>query len=647
MASQTPQYQHFVPRFLLRNFSHPCEPEGGTKKRKFEKGMFPKDPVVRHVDLTLDPSIICEKPVSRILGQNNMYDNPNKPTALQREVETLLSKLEAQASQVFHKISKAFDDKKSGLWISRAEHDVMRKFLFLLMYRNSAFYKVFNHETPEGYNEADKDTLRYYMRKNNIASPLDVWLHSIKTIINLQMDTERKWVRPLMDQIYIDHALWFWMHAELFYIAIVTPAMADEEFILTDHSYGIFEGANRDGVDFETGQFRRLQYTELNKLAPISPRLMIVLRSYLFPALPEGHRGPGQTQDCSLLEDLPVEKAKDVSTRVVNGRVEEYSSEPWELLQGEKFLFRFFHVKTKHVHIINSLLLDNCARCTSVIFESQEAFARSLEWYLSAPSSYPGKTVAGPDIVLKEQMLKKLEAISHLLGSKKDAVWERGPEHVVGDLDKLRLRHIEDKRGLAQLMERDPRALHEEISQQSTKLGNLLNAAFYEIYGCLGGTWQSLREDMFQVEKMLELRVKIDQWAVGVNDSIKQRNRRMLEEAYLRLSPQRVWLYIKSHRLMILDYERAKDSTEQLPFDGPEDTIARVHWLVKPGYLNRLLWRTHVHYLDRKRGSHHDPWLFPDGTDKDKKDEWLKRMSSHSRGAAVPFLLLLFQIIPT
>jgi hypothetical protein len=69
------QYQHFVPQFLLRNFSHPYKPQNTDakkskrSKRKYAKGMFPGDLVVRNLDLSADPPGICEMPVKRILGK--------------------------------------------------------------------------------------------------------------------------------------------------------------------------------------------------------------------------------------------------------------------------------------------------------------------------------------------------------------------------------------------------------------------------------------------------------------------------------------------------------------------------------------------------------------------------------------------------
>jgi hypothetical protein len=140
------QYQHFVPQFLLRNYSHPYKPQNNGRKtpkrskRKYEKGMFPGDLVVHNLNLSADPPVICETPVKRILGQMDMYRDTSKPSPEQQHIEQMFSKLEGQASAVFRKITKSFEQKDKGLWLTRDERDLIRKFLFLLKYRGSGFH---------------------------------------------------------------------------------------------------------------------------------------------------------------------------------------------------------------------------------------------------------------------------------------------------------------------------------------------------------------------------------------------------------------------------------------------------------------------------------------------------------------------------
>jgi hypothetical protein len=40
---------------------------------KYEKGLFPGDPVVSNLNLSANPPVICEASVKRILGHVDMY----------------------------------------------------------------------------------------------------------------------------------------------------------------------------------------------------------------------------------------------------------------------------------------------------------------------------------------------------------------------------------------------------------------------------------------------------------------------------------------------------------------------------------------------------------------------------------------------
>lgn len=207
------QYQHFIPQFLLRNYSHPYKPQDyGRKtlkrsKRKYEKGMFPGDLVVNNLNLSADPPVICEAPVKRILGQMDMYRDMSKPSAGQQHIEQMFSKLEAQASAVFCKIIKSFEQKDKGLWLTRDERDLIRKFLFLLKYRGSGFHQRFYHSNAEGYDANDRELLHDYMAEKGYKQPMDVWFDNLKTIIELRMDPEGKWILDLPKRMFVDDAM--------------------------------------------------------------------------------------------------------------------------------------------------------------------------------------------------------------------------------------------------------------------------------------------------------------------------------------------------------------------------------------------------------------------------------------------------------
>lgn len=112
---------------------------------------------------------------------------------------------------------------------------------------------------------------------------------------------------------------------------------------------------------------------------------------------------------------------------------------------------------------------------------------------------------------------------------------------------------------------------------------------------------------------MWMLRVKIDVWSQGLDESLRNRNRLLLIEIYLRLPPRRVWFFITLVRLGYLKRSRGceteideNDFTEVL--EGLETTIARGKYLVstllliiliilalqiiKPTKLTQLMYKT-------------------------------------------------------
>jgi hypothetical protein len=296
------QYQHFVPQFLLRNFSHSYRPQKDDRqktkrsKRKDEKRIYPGERVVNTLDLSEDLPVPREAPVNRVLGQMDMYRDTSKPSSDQQHIEQMFCNMEGQASIVFRKITKAFEQKENGLWLTREERDLLRKFLFLLKYRGDGFHHRFYHDNPESYKADDRELLWEYMAEMGFQRPADVWFHNLKTIMELHMDPEGKWEQDLPKRMFVDDAIWFIVHVQMMYMAICTPSNPADEFILTDNSYNVFEGPFCFVNDAKTGNVEAASLTPLHEFAPISPKLMIILRSSMLPVTEEDSNPTAKAQ---------------------------------------------------------------------------------------------------------------------------------------------------------------------------------------------------------------------------------------------------------------------------------------------------------------------------------------------------------------
>jgi hypothetical protein len=135
----------------------------------------------------------------------------------------------------------------------------------------------------------------------------------------------------------------------------------------------------------------------------------------------------------SILADLPVAKATNTYTRVVNGRLELAPGESGTPRSKDRFCFRFWPISTKHVDTINSIFLDNLLRCNSIVFGSTPPFRRTLEAYMTtrahgfkAPTSKllaPKELVSQSAKLCREKMVHKgncpFREIEHLTGAGK------------------------------------------------------------------------------------------------------------------------------------------------------------------------------------------------------------------------------------
>ncbi|KAF7557553.1 hypothetical protein G7Z17_g573 [Cylindrodendrum hubeiense] len=251
-----------------------------------------------------------------------MYINATKPSGTQRQLEARFSQMENDVSQIYRRVIKAHDRKNSEIVLNRTDKDFVRKFLFLLKYRGQQFHQKFNHDNLKSYEGYDKELLQEYMRRHNFKQPLEVWLHNLETIMDLEMDAEKEWIESLGQKMFPPDAEWFIDSMGSMYLAICTPKNRDERFILTDNAYNVYEGPTTHFEDEKTGKQATLA-PYFHEFSPISPNLMLVLRYQYLPEPNEDtnpeimrHRkfernlwidsrfGPGTK---SILEDLPAE----------------------------------------------------------------------------------------------------------------------------------------------------------------------------------------------------------------------------------------------------------------------------------------------------------------------------------------------------
>lgn len=118
MEPTKPEYQHFIPQFLVRNFSHPSifyiEREDGRPKKRHK-------PAVNVLDMSSSIFRIEEQPVNRVCGNYDMYMDETVEGSGRRRIEKKFAALEGRASKIYRKVIQNFEERKDMTWLTREE----------------------------------------------------------------------------------------------------------------------------------------------------------------------------------------------------------------------------------------------------------------------------------------------------------------------------------------------------------------------------------------------------------------------------------------------------------------------------------------------------------------------------------------------
>jgi len=335
----------------------------------------------------LESGVLDFAKVGRSYGIPDMYKDVDHERVY--HVEELLSKLENSAAIIYHKIKKVHESGKHNFSITRKERNILRKFLFVMRYRSRKFWSKYSG-TIDTYESSDRSRLIEFLKERSITEPRQVWLQNLEVIIRTEIDPDGEWLQTIGREMFGDDADMYVFHMSESYMAFCEPQSSEDEFILTDNGFGIFEGPlvydstnlKTTGADGSPPRLGDPRYTEFHKLAPLSPRLILVLRSNFLRDEPIWRRRreisrqfDAQPNAVSLLQDLPIKPPK--IRYLLPGK-----SGPVHTVDDELF-FEIYKVKTDQIHVINGLMLQESVR--SITWVSDESLVRSFHAFLSNP----------------------------------------------------------------------------------------------------------------------------------------------------------------------------------------------------------------------------------------------------------------------
>jgi len=431
------EYQHFIPRLVLREFATVEARNAATDRRN------PPINVYSLADGSITPS-----PVARSYGHMNMYRDAGISLVNEMHIEKTLGVLEGQASRILIRIKRAQAKNAASVTLTRVERNCVRKFLFVMKLRKPLFWAKYSC-TMEEYQHVDREHLLKFMQERNLTKPIEVWLHTLKTIIDTPIDTDDEWEKTITDTCFTHDAHWFVLHMNGFFMSFCQPADEEDEFILSESAFGIHEGptegvsgfipqgasASREkpragdvrGADL-TSEFNKLRisdswYTEYHHLAPFSPKLLLVLRSnYLrteeikrqFRAMANsGIPGSHQWAIPSVFDHLHLEPPEPSYGR--NVPVEQFKRS-----DQDTFTFPLHKLSRGDLVLFNSIILNEVRK--NLTWRSDLAIKRTLGAYLEEERfRLPISPVVffegeDPEITRREKLHKLLKVLKGRMG---------------------------------------------------------------------------------------------------------------------------------------------------------------------------------------------------------------------------------------
>ena len=581
------QYQHFIPRLILRGFAEDathsnCGAAGIQKKKGRKDGLLQ---TINTHDGKLGSSFL-----SRHYGLTDMYRDTL--AADEQEIEDKLARLETQAGNTIANARKSFLQPGATLNLTRAEKDTLRKFFFLMKYRNSSMHDRFNVATIDDYISDDKDKMSKYMREKGFTSPRQVWLANLRAFLDVDMDHERKWHATLRKHSYPDDAMLFILHAEQSYMAFCKPKSLDDEFLLTDNVFGIFEGPNSVAYNLATGDAERGLWTEWHNFAPISASLCVIFRSNYLPGgvtgtgmnrskiykmLLDAHDKPDQAT--SILQDLPVRRC-DTSYASVQDNIVQFNAGYQGPSVSDRYQFECFELDATHMAKINSLFLEEAVAAQSITYKHRAAAARAIKHYLEA--SQPGFKLEYGENSRRSLYLKALENALHALGGTANTVrnivsmpnFYRHPLDYSTHMSRSVVLSV-----ASEIAEKYPRLAHDyhllggtlppqAPSRQSNKRERFITLE----------DWSSsvkYLEDVDQSGKILFLHIKIDSAlsASGLKRGEKSQYKVDRQIHFASLHPHYIWLHIKALNNLENFDKKSFEQIRPLECQGPMDEV--------------------------------------------------------------------------
>ncbi|KAF5359240.1 hypothetical protein D9756_003522 [Leucocoprinus leucothites] len=410
------QYQHYIPRFILRKFLETQGPPKTAKQRSKDNWKAKKKGIETELINVYDLSAktLQSLSISKSFGEINLYTDLANAVNFQH-VEEKLSRLENEASQAVAAIHAATS--RGSFTLTRHELGVLRKFVFIMHFRKPTIQAAYFGENRE---KSLEDWIRRYMQTHNIKTREDMWLHGLAYILDtphpkivakgeeiLAQYGEARIMQMMATRVDPNLESWFAVDYQSLansHFLGVWEAAPGCEFILGNNCFGLWEGL-----------FNGLP--GIHRIFIISPRLVLILRHIL---LREEVKGVIPTFNHSALINIETPSP----TTTYHGSFDIGSPQAMmkyrvtAAAQKDTFTYKITKLTGAQTREVNEVILLNVPRDGALVFLSKEHALKAVRYHISSPDP----------VVQLEQPNEKFRPLLHSL---ENDLYPRGKTAVI------------------------------------------------------------------------------------------------------------------------------------------------------------------------------------------------------------------------
>ncbi|KAG0693697.1 hypothetical protein DFH29DRAFT_816074 [Suillus ampliporus] len=395
------QYQHFIPRFILRRFQVGPVKSKAERQEEFRlTGVVPE--YVHYYDVATGGLDI--RPIGKVYGVPNFYQDVHNTEDI-NELEKKLADLESQAASIIMDLHHALP--QGTFTLNRRSLELLRKFLFIMHYRNvSCSRNYFQVDHPD--NAGARQWIECFMKAKGIQSPVETWLHVLRYYLDtshsdIMRDAAElvekygeEGLRNIITKSHIPPELEFYPaftycgQADSYFFSI-WEAAEGEDFILTHNSFGLWEGLAGG-------------WPGLHRIFVVSPRIAVVLCSVLLHPEMKGYVQAGSLKS-SLLDTNPAPATPIYASGKTAIHINDADFKSTRSLEryrssdeggNDRFVSKITKLSRPQTLELNSVVLINLKETGSLTFLSKKSMLRTARAFRSLPSNLPESDLLVP-----------------------------------------------------------------------------------------------------------------------------------------------------------------------------------------------------------------------------------------------------------